>query len=122
MVASRSVPVIARSVIVELAYSPFWWYTIGLSLQFKRLAKALHYANESSGFSLWLKNLFVPMFGQNDFAGRTISFFMRVFQLCVRFVIYVCYVAWAVALFLLYIIVPPIILWKLAESTLNFIA
>ena len=117
----RSLAIVTRSVAVELAYSPLWWYTTGLKRQGRTLLRQVRYANDVSGVSPWLTNLFVPMFGQHDIAGRVISFFMRLAQLLVRFLVYVGYVLVAVLLLVLYVVIPPIILWKLIAAALHLL-
>ena len=53
------------------------------------------------GVLLWLKNLFVPMFGQHDWQGRLVSFLIRLVQLIARgiaFVVLVIFLTVALAL------------------------
>jgi len=33
---------------------------------------------------VWIKNIFTPMYGQTDWQGKLISFFMRLFQIIFR--------------------------------------
>lgn len=68
----------------NILFFPIWWYSLG----FIRFAGKIIYfwrsEQQALGFSVWLKNIFVPMYGQNDFAGRLISFFIRLIQVIVR--------------------------------------
>jgi len=63
-------------------------------------------ANDQLAPMLWLKNLLVPMFGQYDWQGRLVSFFMRLVNVIFRelmvFFVGMC----ACILFVLWLIVP----------------
>ena len=56
---------------------PFWWYTEGLVEAARWCARGLRFRWESAGIVVWVKNFFVPMYGQHDLAGRLVSVAMR---------------------------------------------
>lgn len=68
------------------------------------MKRELQYRVRAYAFAVWIKNLFVPMYGQYDWTGRIISFFMRVFvmigraiALCLEAIIYgIIIILWAV--------------------------
>ena len=68
----------------EILYFPFWWYSQGFFRLLAALWKFWRNQEKTLGFSVWLKNIFVPMYGQRDLAGRLISFVMRSVQIVVR--------------------------------------
>ncbi|MFA5886645.1 MAG: hypothetical protein WC863_02580 [Patescibacteria group bacterium] len=68
----------------EILYFPIWWYSVGLMLLLKNLVKFWRGQEKALGFSIWLKNIFVPMYGQRDMASRIISFIMRLIQIIFR--------------------------------------
>lgn len=72
---------IARLLVVDLLGSivwfPVWWYTKGLSLVASKAAAAMKYRSQAYAFRIWMRNFFVPMYGQSDIWGRIISVFMR---------------------------------------------
>ncbi len=70
--------------ITDIFYFPFWWYTGGVLHSLKWCGKFFLEGNQSLAPGLWLKNLFVPMYGQYDWQGRIISVVMRFVQFCVR--------------------------------------
>ena len=72
------------SLILEIIYFPIWWYSVGLYRCFKNTVKFLKEREMSLGFFVWAKNIFVPMYGQSDWAGRFISFFVRLVQVIFR--------------------------------------
>ena len=75
---------IILQILGEILYFPIWWFSVG----FGRLAKGAwrFWRNQeiNLGFSVWAKNLFVPMYGQYDWAGRLISFVIRLIQIVLR--------------------------------------
>lgn len=68
----------------EIVYFPFWWYGVGFLETLKKLGRFWLGQEQALGFSVWLKNIFVPMYGQADLAGRLISFFIRFVQIIFR--------------------------------------
>lgn len=75
--------ILAR-VIWDFLYFPIWWYSAGLLKTLRGVGHFYHHQEVSLGFTIWLKNLFVPMYGQHDFAGRLISFVIRLVQIIYR--------------------------------------
>lgn len=55
---------------------------------------------------LWLKNIFVPMYGQRDFQGRVASFFIRFVNVIVRSVSLLMWFAVCVIFFATWIAIP----------------
>ncbi|MEI6529195.1 MAG: hypothetical protein WCN88_02175 [Candidatus Falkowbacteria bacterium] len=72
------------SLILEIVYFPIWWYSVGFFRTSKNVWNFLRGQEKSLGFSVWAKNIFVPMYGQSDWAGRLISFLVRLVQVIFR--------------------------------------
>ncbi len=68
------------------------------------------------GFSIWLKNLFVPMFGQTDFAGRAISFFLRIFQIIFKGLALLGIIILVLVFYIFWLVLPILILYMLVLS------
>lgn len=68
----------------EIIFFPIWWYSLGFVGFIKKEVKFWLNQEKALGFSIWLKNIFVPMYGQADWAGRLISFFIRLVQIIAR--------------------------------------
>lgn len=72
---------VARLVFVDLlgsiAWFPVWWYSVGLMKVVNSSREALSYRARSYAFAIWIKNFFVPMYGQYDIVGRLVSVLMR---------------------------------------------
>jgi hypothetical protein len=106
---SSRVGVISKMLVLDIfgsvAWFPVWWYTIGLRRVFLGSISAVKYRARTYSLKIWIKNFFVPMYGQYDFFGRLVSVFMRfvvliakVFALIVEAVIYAFgVIAWVFA-------------------------
>lgn len=100
---------VARLVFVDLlgsiAWFPVWWYSTGMMKVLHSVRDTLNYRVRSYAFAIWIKNFFVPMYGQYDIAGRLVSVLMRFVVLVGRSIAIVVealvyllgIVAWAVA-------------------------
>ena len=97
----------------ELFYFPIWWYSQNLKEQTQRAGKAIRLGEEFLGFFLWLKNLFTPMFGQYDLAGRLISFFMRLFQIIFRGIGLILWILIVFLGLLFWLILPPFLIYQI---------
>ncbi|MFA5644187.1 MAG: hypothetical protein WC928_01515 [Patescibacteria group bacterium] len=95
--------------LLEVVYFPLWWYSVGLVRLVKVLLKFLGERWLVIGAGVWLKNLFVPMYGQVDFASRAISFFIRLIQIFFRFVFYIFFILFSFFILFLWTVLPPVI-------------
>lgn len=68
--------------------------------------RALAAREAAIGVRIWVKNLFVPMYGQYNWQGRIISFVFRVVLSLVRIVWLLVWVGIISALVLLYLVWP----------------
>jgi hypothetical protein len=102
---------IARLVFIDLLGSvvwfPVWWYTKGLSLVISKVVAALRYRYQEYSFRIWIKNFFVPMYGQHDLTGRFVSVFMRFVVLVGRSVAIVGEALFYVVLLVFWLLAPP---------------
>ena len=70
--------------LLHIMYFPLWWYSAGLVHAFTQAGAMIAIGNGYLSPGLWLKNIFVPMFGQDDWQGRIMSFFMRFMNVIIR--------------------------------------
>lgn len=104
--------------ILDMFYTPVWWYGRGIIYWGKKCVSWLRSGNETLAPGLWLKNLFVPMFGQYDWQGRIISFLIRLVQVIFRGL---CLGAWGVVcvlVFIVWIIAPFLIFYEFLSALL----
>lgn len=97
----------------KILYFPVWWYSLGLIKRAKSLFYFIKDKEKDLGFSIWLSNIFVPMYGQKDFWGRIISFFVRFFQVLFRGIILLIYLLLAIIMLLFWLLIPLIIFFFL---------
>ena len=100
---------------------PLWWYTRGLQRYGRLLWRNIQMVERELGVLIWMKNIFRPMFGQYDWQGRIISFFMRVVNIIFRGVILVLWSSICFILFLAWIVFPLLIIWLILLQ-LNILA
>lgn len=100
----------------ELVLAPVWWYGRGLKAATNRFLSQCRNNDRAVGWSIWLKNIFVPMYGQSDMAGRAISFFMRIILLVARTVAIVVMDLLTVFGYMAYIFLPLLALAGLIFS------
>jgi hypothetical protein len=99
---------------------PIWWYTKGLIFWVQLVRQQFLAALQFLALDVWLKNWFVPMFGQHDWTGRIISFFMRTIQIIFRVIaagVLACIAALAI---LFWLAIVPFLLYKLVGDYAGF--
>jgi len=97
----------------DLLYFPIWWYTRGLVRFAQSFGKSLRFKWQELGVGVWVKNLFVPMFGVRDIAGRLISFFMRLVQIIFRSLIMLFWMILSLAAFCFWLVLPPLVIYEI---------
>ncbi|MDD2681014.1 MAG: hypothetical protein PHE20_02810 [Patescibacteria group bacterium] len=68
----------------NIIFFPIWWYSLGFLRFVSRIISFWRSEQRALGLFVWTRNLFVPMYGQHDFAGRLMSFFVRLVQILFR--------------------------------------
>lgn len=102
--------------VLDVFYFPVWWYTKGAFFAARWCFSQLRFGNEVLAPWLWIKNIFVPMFGQYDWQGRIISFVMRLIQVVFRSAFLLVWLVFCIILFLLWILFPIALGYGLFKS------
>lgn len=63
---------------------PLWWYSTGLSLVFNWCKRSYQFALKKSKFSLFVRYMGAPLYGDYTRSGRIISFLLRVVLLLAK--------------------------------------
>ncbi|MCB9802417.1 hypothetical protein H6761_00150 [Candidatus Nomurabacteria bacterium] len=100
----------------EILYFPFWWYGSGLKKIVLYIWQSTRRLAGNLSLRIMLKNLFRPMYGQYDRAGRAISFFMRIILLFSRLVVFIVLSIMYLCILLVWMILPILILWQLLRN------
>ncbi|MDO8499609.1 MAG: hypothetical protein Q7S66_03035 [bacterium] len=95
--------------LLDLFYFPIWWYTGGVKFIVGKIWSLVQAGNAELLPGLWLVNIFVPMYGQYDWQGRMISFFMRSVNIIGRSLALLIWTVACVALFLAWLAFPVVI-------------
>ena len=94
-------------------YFPLWWYSEGLLDVIKGCGRWINDFQQTMGFMIWVKNLFVPMFGQRDIAGRLISFVLRLVQIIFRGIIVLIFSLLNLIFIIIWILLPLFVLYQI---------
>jgi hypothetical protein len=85
---------------------PLWWYTRGLAFAAARASASVVHASRSLALGVWVRNLFVPMYGETGTEGRAISFFVRLAMVGLRGFAVAVWAALVWTLFGVYVLAP----------------
>lgn len=105
---------LAVDVVGAVVYFPVWWYTVGALKALRWCWGRLSGAATAFGFGIWIRNLFTPMYGQRDIAGRLISFFMRLVTIVFYALILAVLAVLLAVLAVLWLVIPAFIVWQIA--------
>lgn len=106
---------ILAQIIWDFLYFPIWWYSLGFIKTGRGVLSFCRQQEASLNFLVWLKNIFVPMYGQYNLAGRLISFFVRLVQVIYRGILMLLIIILATLFLIFYLALPFLILlaiWK----------
>lgn len=98
----------------DFIYFPLWWYSVGFLRFFKKQRIFLKNRYRASALGVWVKNIFTPMYGQTDFAGKIISFFIRLFQILARTILMIFWLVVTIVTILFYLAIPVLIIYALS--------
>lgn len=104
---------IIREIFGDFFYFPIWWYTSGFANQTKRSLLFLENRSKGLSFFIWIKNIFVPMYGQSDWQGKLISFVFRIINIIIRGAIMLFWLLIALFFEVFWIVLPPYVLYKI---------
>ncbi|MEK7529392.1 MAG: hypothetical protein AAB570_00545 [Patescibacteria group bacterium] len=106
-------------VIVGVVGFPLWWYTRGL-VRFARFVwQTLADYQATLGIVVWVKNIFVPMYGSYDIPGRIISFFMRLAMILFRGIALIILFLIALAVVIVYLGLPILVMLMILYHALG---
>jgi len=104
--------------LLDILYFPLWWYTGGAKYALIFCYNLWQDANQYLAPWLWLKNIFVPMFGQRDWQGRLVSIFIRLMNVLARGFMMLIWTVVVLALWLLWLILPIFVWYMFFNSVL----
>ena len=90
----------------HILFFPLWWYTYGAWRVLQSCVRFFLSGNDTLSPLLWLRNLFIPMYGLTDWQGRLISFFIRLVNVFVRGILVLGWLIVSLSLFLAWCLMP----------------
>jgi len=100
----------------HIIYFPLWWYSKGALTALRWAFDVLKAGNATLAPGLWLKNILVPMYGQNDWQGRLMSFFMRLVNVVIRAGLLGLWMIVSLILFLIWLVLPIFVVYMLMKA------
>lgn len=104
---------LALELLKDLFFFPLWWYSYGFFELVRKLVRFLGNKLKSLALIVWIKNIFVPMYGQYDFMGHVISFIVRFFQILIRSIIMTLWLCLAIAILLSWLLLPVLVIYEI---------
>lgn len=92
---------------------PVWWYSRGFLEQANSTWMFIQNRQKALALSVWVKNVFTPMYGQTDWQGRLVSIFMRLVQIVFRSIVMIVFVIIGIFRLLLWLILPLFVLYEI---------
>ena len=115
-IATSTFKFISLKIVGDLVYFPIWWYTVGLKERFFVFLKQVKNVERRLALKIWLKNIFVPMYGFYDIWSRFISFVIRIIMLVYKTVAFFLWLAFYFLLLLIFIILPIFVVYMFLRS------
>lgn len=107
-------------------FEPFfvftWWYSHGLVGVLQWMRGNMKQAERDIGLFVWIKALFVPMYGQWDWRGRAISFCFRVLVIIWKALREAILIIWYIGLLGLYCTVPLLAVFWIVQGIQVFLS
>ncbi|OIO46259.1 MAG: hypothetical protein AUJ28_02840 [Parcubacteria group bacterium CG1_02_37_51] len=112
----------------EILYFPIWWYSRGLIKATIFCGRQIKSGNERFAITILFRYWFKPMYGQQDWQGKIISFFIRTIHLAWRLLLMAIWLIIVLLIFIIYLVLPIYIICELipnceaVESIIKFIS
>lgn len=119
-IAFLTIKFVAIDVVGDILYWPIWWYTRGLKKLVFYIYHEMAYFENRLGLRMWLKNLFKPMYGQYDWQGRIISFFMRLVVLVYKLIKFILWIFILFIILFVWVLLLPFSLYQIIFQFWNF--
>lgn len=103
--------------IKDIVYFPLWWYSRGLKQTTLSIINFLSNREKSLALFIWIKNIFVPMYGEYNWQGRLISFFMRLVQIIIRGIIMIFWLSLCLIILLIWLALPIFVIYQILYQT-----
>lgn len=103
---------------IEILIWPKWWYGEGFRWFIKQGKNYFFQQVKVLRLTLWVRYLFVPMFGMSDPISRLISFFIRLLAIATKLILLCLFLLFGLLLLMLYLSMPPLLLYLFSQQLL----
>ncbi len=100
-------------VIGDFLYWPIWWYSFGLRDRLVWFMEQVKTTWKLLAIDLWLKNFFVPMYGDRSILGRAISLVFRLLILVWKLIWFFIWVVVVMCVVFLWIAAPVVVVYMI---------
>jgi len=97
----------------DFLFFPLWWYSRGLVMIITKTWEFVQNRQRSLALIVWVKNIFKPMYGQYDWQGLLISFFIRSMQIIFRSLIMFFWILVSLAFLVIWAILPFFVFYQI---------
>ena len=104
---------ILTELVTDILYFPLWWYSKGLFNLAIGLKNFLANKQKALALLVWIKNIFKPMYAQYDWAGKLISFFVRLVQIIFRSIFMLLWLVLCLAVIIFWILLPVLAVYEI---------
>lgn len=112
---TNSFKFVAKDLVGNVLFWPVWWYSKGLALVFRYTIKSVSEQERRIGLRLWFLNLFKPMFGQYDWQGRLISFFMRLVMMIFKIMMFLVWILLMIIFLIVWVAGPVVVIYQIGR-------
>ncbi len=91
---------------IDVLTTPIWWYSQGIVWILQKLGASISDHAQNAALGIWMRNIFVPMYGQYDAWGRIVSFVVRFVNIIARGFWVLIWAALCVGVFLMWVFAP----------------
>lgn len=96
---------------LDVVSAPVWWYSQGIVWILQKLGMSINEHARNAALGLWVRNIFVPMYGQYDAWGRIVSFVVRLANIIGRGIWVLIWIVVCIGVFLVWIFLPAAALY-----------
>jgi hypothetical protein len=97
----------------DIFFFPLWWYSYGLVELIIKQKEFIKDKEKKLALIVWIKNIFIPMYGQYDLMGHIISFLVRFFQIIIRSFFMLFWLLFCLFVLLAWLILPFLVLYEI---------
>lgn len=110
---------IVVDLLLDVLFLPVWWYSLGLKKTIKNFAANVAQKEKELALFIWLQSMFKPMYGQQDWQGKIISFIFRIILLVWKSLLMFFWIFIYFLGIILWIILPPLIVQQILFNLIN---